>query len=59
MEAAIAWKILTNRPVAGFASHIDVEIINAAKSGGIDRVFARSQFEKNLPAIFDGFRETT
>ena len=52
LQAAIAWRARTSRPVVGFVSHVDGETIKAARAAGIDRVLARSQFEQSLPGIF-------
>ena len=52
LQAAAGWKQRTLRPVVGFASHVDGQTIQQARVLGIDRVLARSQFEQNLPAIF-------
>jgi len=35
----------------GFASHVHVDLINAARSAGADQVLARSQFAGNLAEI--------
>jgi DNA-binding NarL/FixJ family response regulator len=35
----------------GFASHVHVDLINAARQAGADQVFARSQFAGNLADI--------
>jgi hypothetical protein len=51
LQAAIAWRMRTARPVVGFVSHVDGETIKAARAAGIDRVLVRSQFEQNLPGI--------
>jgi hypothetical protein len=51
LQAAIAWREQTARPVVGFVSHVDGETIKTARAAGIDRVLARSQFEQNLPGI--------
>ena len=47
LQAAITWRQRTGRSVVGFVSHVDTQTINAARSAGIDRVLARSQFEQN------------
>jgi hypothetical protein len=51
LQAAIAWRLQTSRPVVGFVSHVDIETIKAARVAGINRVLPRSQFEQNLPTI--------
>jgi predicted metal-dependent hydrolase len=38
-------------PVICFGSHMDIDAIQAAKSGGADAVLARSRFVKDLPEI--------
>jgi len=35
----------------GFVSHVEAELIQAARNNGCDRVMARSAFSQNLPAI--------
>lgn len=35
----------------GFASHVQVDVINAARQAGVDDVMARSAFTQNLAAI--------
>jgi CheY-like chemotaxis protein len=35
----------------GFASHVQVDTIEAARRAGVDEVLARSAFAQNLPAI--------
>ncbi len=51
LDAAIAWRNRTGRSVVGFVSHVDTPTIDAARVAGIDRVLARSQFDKNLFTI--------
>jgi CheY-like chemotaxis protein len=38
-------------PLLGFVSHVEAELIQAARNNGCDRVMARSAFSQNLPAI--------
>jgi CheY-like chemotaxis protein len=38
-------------PTLGFASHLQVDVINAARQGGVDEVLAKSAFTEQLPAI--------
>lgn len=38
-------------PTAGFVSHVNTSLINAARAAGMDEVMARSAFAANLPAI--------
>jgi PleD family two-component response regulator len=35
----------------GYASHVQVDVINAARAAGVDDVMARSAFTQNLAAI--------
>jgi CheY-like chemotaxis protein len=35
----------------GFVSHVETDLIQAARDNGCDRVMARSAFSQNLPAI--------
>jgi PleD family two-component response regulator len=35
----------------GYASHVQVDVINAARQAGVDDVLARSAFTQNLPQI--------
>jgi CheY-like chemotaxis protein len=39
-------------PLIGFVSHVQSEVIQAAREKGCDTVMARSAFSQNLPAIF-------
>jgi CheY-like chemotaxis protein len=38
-------------PLLGFVSHVEADLIQAARNNGCDRVMARSAFSQNLPAI--------
>jgi CheY-like chemotaxis protein len=38
-------------PLLGFVSHVETDLIQAARNNGCDRVMARSAFSQNLPAI--------
>jgi adenylate cyclase len=38
-------------PTLGFASHLQVEVISAARQGGVDEVLARSAFTAQLAEI--------
>ena len=51
LRAAAEWRKGTGQTVVGFVSHVDTETIETARQAGIDRILARSQFEKNLPDI--------
>src|SRR3954453_4478520 len=37
--------------ILGFVSHVQTDLIQAARESGCDRVMARSAFSQNLPAI--------
>jgi hypothetical protein len=56
LQAAADWYAQTSRPVVGFVSHVDTETITRARSLGIDRIFARSQFEQKLPALLSAMQ---
>lgn len=38
----------------GYASHVQVDVIQAARAAGVDDVMARSAFTQNLPEILGG-----
>jgi PleD family two-component response regulator len=38
-------------PTLGFASHVQVDVINAAREAGVGEVLARSAFTQQLPEI--------
>jgi CheY-like chemotaxis protein len=40
-----------NIHLLGFVSHVQTDLIQAARDNGCDRVMARSAFSQNLPAI--------
>jgi hypothetical protein len=40
--------------LAGFYPHVDVALRRAAKGAGVDHVYARSRFLRELPAILRG-----
>lgn len=42
---------LADIPTIGYASHVQVDVINAARQAGVDEVMARSAFTQNLAAI--------
>ncbi len=42
---------LASIPTVGFASHVQTDIINAARQAGVDEVLARSAFTMKLPEI--------
>lgn len=51
LAAAVGWSRRTGRPVVGFVSHVDAQLIRAARTAGIGTVLPRSQLEKNLPDL--------
>jgi two-component system chemotaxis response regulator CheY len=42
---------LSTIPIVGFASHVQTEVIEAARKAGVDDVLARSAFTQRLPEI--------
>jgi CheY-like chemotaxis protein len=42
---------LARIPILGFASHVHVDLIRAAREAGADQVLPRSAFAANLPQI--------
>ena len=38
-------------PTVGFASHVQVDVIDAARKAGVSEVMARSMFSERLPQI--------
>jgi CheY-like chemotaxis protein len=42
---------LTKIPIVGFASHVQTDVIEAARKAGVDDVLARSAFTQRLPEI--------
>jgi len=38
-------------PTVGYVSHVDTEVINAARQAGVTEVLARSAFTMQLPEI--------
>ena len=40
-------------PTVGFVSHVQVDLINAAREAGVAQVMARSAFAEQLPAILN------
>jgi CheY-like chemotaxis protein len=38
-------------PIVGFASHVQIDVIEAARRAGVDEVLARSAFTQRLPEI--------
>jgi hypothetical protein len=51
IPAAAAWGAVGNRPVVGFVSHVDTEIISRAREAGITQILARSRFVQILPDL--------
>jgi PleD family two-component response regulator len=45
---------LASIPTLGYASHVQVEVINAARAAGVDEVLARSAFTTQLPDLLAG-----
>ena len=41
-------------PTVGFVSHVQTELIAAAREAGVDRVMARSAFVTQLPQLLQG-----
>ena len=50
MKADVA---LAAIPTVGFVSHVQVDLINAAKQAGVTKVMPRSAFAEQLPAILN------
>jgi CheY-like chemotaxis protein len=42
---------LARIPIVGFASHVQTDVIEAARKAGVDEVLARSAFTQRLPEI--------
>jgi PleD family two-component response regulator len=47
---------LAGIPTIGFVSHVQVELIDAARAAGVGEVLARSAFTSGLPAILTRYR---
>jgi PleD family two-component response regulator len=45
---------LAGIPTVGYASHVQVDVINAARQAGVGEVMARSAFTQQLPDILRG-----
>jgi hypothetical protein len=43
--------VLALVPTVGFVSHVQSDVINAARQAGVDEVLARSAFTTHLPEI--------
>ena len=52
LERLRATPVGANVPVIGFAGHMNVDVIHAARAGGV-QVMARSAFVAQLPALMD------
>jgi CheY-like chemotaxis protein len=50
---------LRSIPTLGYVSHVQTDVINAARSAGIDEVLARSAFSDQLGQILTAARATT
>jgi hypothetical protein len=51
LPAAGAWKSRTNGKVIAFVSHVDTELIRAARAAGFEEVLPRSEFTRLLPDL--------
>jgi len=47
---------LASIPTIGYVSHVDADVVNAARKAGVDDVVARSTFSQRLPEILSGHR---
>jgi len=45
---------LASIPTVGYASHVQVDVIDAARKAGVGQVLARSSFAQQLAAILGG-----
>ena len=57
LEAVAALKAdpaLAAVPTLGFVSHVQTELIGAARQAGVDQVMARSAFVTQLPQLLQG-----
>ena len=43
--------LLASVPTVGYASHVQVDVINAAREAGVDEVMARSAFTQQLAEL--------
>jgi CheY-like chemotaxis protein len=43
--------VLASIPTVGYASHVQTDVINAARQAGVGEVMARSAFTQQLPEI--------
>jgi CheY-like chemotaxis protein len=44
---------LASIPTVGYVSHVQADLIEAARAAGVDEVLARSAFSERLPAILE------
>jgi hypothetical protein len=44
LEAAVAWRNRTKRPVIAFVAHTDIDTILRAREAGLDQVMPRGRF---------------
>src|SRR5438445_13516401 len=51
IEKLKASELTAKVPLLGYVSHVEAELIQAARQNGCDRVLARSAFSQNLAAI--------
>ena len=56
MEVMKADPALAGIPTVGFASHVQTEVIEAARQAGVGEVMARSAFTQKLAEIIDRFK---
>ena len=54
VAAMKADEALASIPTIGFASHVLVDVIDAARAAGVDNVLARSAFTMQLPDLLAG-----
>lgn len=52
-EAASAWQSAKRKPVIGFVSHVDADVIAAARAAGITQILPRSRFVEVLPELLN------
>jgi hypothetical protein len=48
---ATAWRNKFAGRVVGFVSHVDTQLIDEAKTAGLDEILPRSRFVQDLPRI--------
>jgi PleD family two-component response regulator len=47
---------LASIPTVGYVSHVDADVVNAARTAGVDDVVARSTFSQRLREILSAYR---